>query len=823
MIVRLFILLLLAITGPSLAGAAVHTLEIQLSFDASAVQDKTVTGYTLYQDSLEVCVTADPTVTVMACQVEATDGTHIYELAARYSDGTYSPKSPPFEFVIGASDDTNPPPPTSNPPPDTDTGNYLISYSWESTSQDSTLAGYRMYMNDILVCETSDTTISTLSCYADLINEIMNFSIASYDTSNIESLRSNFLTLDPVDFPELFLKKILTFTWQYTDGTSNAGGFQVYDNGELLCATPDSTARSLTCTIEQLQFQHSFTLAAVSDTGVISTFSNAIVYNDTSGDDIGTDPNSTQLAAAITPSTTKGTAPLAISFDGTSSTGAITAYSWDFGDGDSGNGATASHTYSIAGTYTATLQVTADTGAIAIATTSITVEDPPIVLNPPTAVISSTSASGEAPLNVTFNGADSTTGNGSIISYDWDLGDGTKAIGTTASHIYSTAGTYHVTLLVTDEKGLTDTESTPIVVTEATVINEPPTASFSSTPTEGTTPLTILFDGSPSTDYDGIVVGYNWNFGDGTTGSGQTVQHTYTTAATYTVTLQVVDDLGAKSTISSKTITVDEAQPDIILNYEIGELALTSDWVKVSFENSFTNPAVFISPPSYNGKDPVLTRVRNVTSTGFEVRLQEYQYLDDTHALETVNFIVLEQGITILPDGGFIEVGSFNAKTNKQTIPFKQSFPAPPVVLTNVFTMNENDAVIHKAFDITNTGFVSLLQEQQSTKNKHVDESVAYLAWSKGEYLIDTLAFKVTVHPVGVTHEPTTIQFSADTKSPPFFYVEQQTLNGGDTAAIRITQITSNSATLFLEEEQSKDSETNHIAENFGYILITLP
>jgi PKD repeat protein len=63
--------------------------------------------------------------------------------------------------------------------------------------------------------------------------------------------------------------------------------------------------------------------------------------------------------------------------------------------------------------------------------------------------------------------------------------------------------------------------------------NEPPTARFSATPNTGEAPLAVSFDASASSDPDGTIVRYDWAFGDGTTGTGETTSHTYTTAGTF--------------------------------------------------------------------------------------------------------------------------------------------------------------------------------------------------------------------------------------------------------------------------------------------------
>jgi PKD repeat protein len=90
--------------------------------------------------------------------------------------------------------------------------------------------------------------------------------------------------------------------------------------------------------------------------------------------------------------------------------------------------------------------------------------------------------------------------------------------------------------------------------------NNPPTANFTYT----TNDLTASFNGSSSTDTDGNIVSYAWNFGDGNTGSGVTASRTYAAAGTYTVTLTVTDDDGATGTKSqSVTVTAPASGDDV--------------------------------------------------------------------------------------------------------------------------------------------------------------------------------------------------------------------------------------------------------------------
>ena len=86
----------------------------------------------------------------------------------------------------------------------------------------------------------------------------------------------------------------------------------------------------------------------------------------------------------------------------------------------------------------------------------------------------------------------------------------------------------------------------------------PPTALLTATPVTGYSPLTVTLNGSGSTDSDGSIAAYNWNFGDGTTGSGNaSTSHVYQTAGTYTATLTVTDNSGLTS---SATQTIQPTQ-----------------------------------------------------------------------------------------------------------------------------------------------------------------------------------------------------------------------------------------------------------------------
>ncbi len=152
-------------------------------------------------------------------------------------------------------------------------------------------------------------------------------------------------------------------------------------------------------------------------------------------------------------------------------------------------------------------------------------------------------------LKASFDASGSSDSDGTIASYAWDFGDGLTGTGATTTHTYASAGTYRVSLVVTDDRSGTATTSRDVTVTEPP--NVAPVAAFTSSSND----LTVSVDGSTSTDSDGTIATYAWDFGDGTAGSGVTASHSYAAAGTYVVRLTVTDDDGATHTTTA-TVTV---------------------------------------------------------------------------------------------------------------------------------------------------------------------------------------------------------------------------------------------------------------------------
>ncbi|MBD3343767.1 MAG: PKD domain-containing protein, partial [Chitinivibrionales bacterium] len=476
----------------------------------------------------------------------------------------------------------------------------------------------------------------------------------------------------------------LSYSWNFGDGSTGSG---------MMTSHTYSSASAYTATV---------------------TVNDGNGGSDQASVTITVDPSSVNNSptASFTANPTSGEEPLTVNVDASGSSdpdGDALSYDWNFGDGSTGSGVTASHTYNSAGSYTITLTVNDGNGETDQASTGITVNPAGSTNNPPVADINAIPTSGEAPLMVNFSASGSIDPDGDNLSYSWNFGDGASSTEESPVHSYNDAGSYTVILTVNDGSGGSDQAIVTITVTQpggggmvtlnpeadasieceenpgttydvaemtasgddawtifmrydlsgissvvsatlrvyvsrnwyqnrfsqrvhfvsndswnetmitcntapaksgqitsnngsgenvwvefdvtATVdaekggkltlalddsdgqwkihskentnkpelvvetgsgsTNNPPSADFIANPTSGEAPLTVTFDGSSSTDPDGDALTYTWDFGDGATGSGEVVDHTYTTDGVYTVVLTVSDGNGGSDQMST--------------------------------------------------------------------------------------------------------------------------------------------------------------------------------------------------------------------------------------------------------------------------------
>lgn len=241
--------------------------------------------------------------------------------------------------------------------------------------------------------------------------------------------------------------------------------------------------------------------------------------------------------AVINASAIEGDVPLMVNFD-SGGFGAPVSYAWNFGDGFTSTLPNPAHTFSTAGEYLVTLTVTDEFGRQTTQARMINAMNPNMV---PVAVGISDRYSGNAPLDVVLSAAGSYDPDGVIGNVEWRFSDGGYTYGATAYHTFNTTGIQTVTLLCYDARGGVGTTSFAINVGG---VNQPPVAQASASPTSGSAPLAVQFSSAGSHDPDGVIVEYQWTFGDafGTISREANPLYTYGYAGTYTATLTVWDN-----------------------------------------------------------------------------------------------------------------------------------------------------------------------------------------------------------------------------------------------------------------------------------------
>jgi PKD repeat protein len=356
-----------------------------------------------------------------------------------------------------------------------------------------------------------------------------------------------------------------------------------------------------------------------------------------------------------------GTEGAAMTFSGSGSydpDGSIISFAWDFGDGNTGTGESPAYTYAQNGTYNVTLVVTDNEGATDTNTTTATIAD-----TEPTADFSATPAGGLKPLTVDFT--DNSTSYDGITVWDWDFGDGDNSGEQSPTHVYTTEGIYTVSLTVYEADGDSDT------VTKVDYINvtreNPPPVSDPNGPYTGTEGVAITFNASGSYDSDGSIASYAWDFGfgDGNTGTGESPAYTYAQNGTYNVTLVVTDNEGATDT-STTTATIADTEP-------------TADFS--------ATPASGLKPLTVDFTD---------SSTSYDgIAAREWDFGDDNYSTEqNPTHVYATEGIYTVSLTGYEADGNSDTKAKVDYIIVTRENQPPVSDLNGPYTCTEGAAVL---------------------------------------------------------------------------------------------------------------------------------
>lgn len=219
--------------------------------------------------------------------------------------------------------------------------------------------------------------------------------------------------------------------------------------------------------------------------------------------------------------------------------GTDVTYTWAFGDGTTGSGITATHTYPALGSYTATVTATNQVSQMTT-TTTVRVVDPPVV------GLTATNSSPTIIGNQTFLAA--ATSGGTNIQYTWAFGDGTYGNGINPTHTYPAVGNYTAIVTATNTNNSL-TASTQVQIIDV-AISGLAAANDSPTLLGNTTHLFATVSG-------GTNIQYTWAFGDGSYGNGASPAHVYPAAGNYTAVVTATNSNNLQTASTLVTITVE--------------------------------------------------------------------------------------------------------------------------------------------------------------------------------------------------------------------------------------------------------------------------
>lgn len=272
-----------------------------------------------------------------------------------------------------------------------------------------------------------------------------------------------------------------------------------------------------------------------------------------------------------------------------------------------------------------------------------------------------------------------------------------------------------------------------------------------------------------------------------------------------------------------------------------------ANWLRVNFKNTYTSvPRVVVTGLSYFGNGRAHARVKDVDTTGFDVRLEEWEYLNINHSTESITYLVATDGIhTITVDGLAYTVEAGQIKTNKtatdddfdtEKVSFNANknplyaFHDRPLVFAGVSSNESERPVIARISDIQSNGsfFRVSLQNEENYFNSAphpATENIDWIAMDKvsgisTSFLTATSAAIKSSNADKADSSFSSISFDSTFEDTPILALTSWSNNNDDTVFPRYKKLKTSGFSVFMEEEKSDDNETKHDDENILYLAV---
>lgn len=354
-------------------------------------------------------------------------------------------------------------------------------------------------------------------------------------------------------------------------------------------------------------------------------------------------------------------------------------------------------------------------------------------------------------------------------------------------------------------------DTTAPTVTVASISTEDSTPRLSGTVAPDTVGVSVTVDG---VSYEANLSGTRWILPNNTTADLE--------PGTYTIVASASDAAG-NSGSAEGTVTIEAPEtgdpggnsgaPVMAIGSRTVSQNAPGQWFSVTFDQAIADAIVVSGGLTANDAEPAHVRLRNVTDSGFEFQIEEWDYLDGVHGSETVSWIAVSAGTHEI--GGLsVEAGRTTARNESvESVALTQEFDDSPVVFAQVASDADGAAVTTRLRAVDADSFQFQMQEEEAADGSHGNEEIHWLAIEAG----DGIYFDAGRTGDVVRDREFDLSFEAPADA--IFVAGMQGRNGVDTADTRVSDLGPTGATIYIGEEQSKDNELAHAGESVGYVL----
>jgi hypothetical protein len=239
-------------------------------------------------------------------------------------------------------------------------------------------------------------------------------------------------------------------------------------------------------------------------------------------------------------------------------------------------------------------------------------------------------------------------------------------------------------------------------------------------------------------------------------------------------------------------------------------------WQAVSFSEAIAEASVIMGPASSQGGQPFAVRVRNITETGFEFQIDEWDYLDGYHKAVEISWLAATRGSHQLEDGSRMTIDALSTTSLDRGSVDLSGFEAAPMLFAQMSGDAEAAAMTHRIDDVTVNGFDFEVQLEEAADRVRSEIAPSVLHYAALEVAVDSFLF---VHGNEVVNHRYTSTFES-LEAGEAFFANMQTKAGNDPAVVRYDMAGDGVVSLRVQEEKSHTRETAHADEDVAWFFI---